>query len=112
MARSTQDAETQVTQSAETPAEDPKAVKLTAKEAADQLPSEGLSGAQEFVQSAITRAASLIEAKHAIQADLQQSRDFLAFAAKGQDVTEAQSAWIADYLPKRNRATGETTEGE
>lgn len=87
-------------------------VKVTAQEAAEALPTEGLTGAQEFVQSAITRAAGLITAKHAIQADLQQSRDFLAFAAKGDDVTAEQAAWVAEYLPKRNRATGDNdTEG-
>jgi hypothetical protein len=100
MARSTQEQDAG-TQEAE------KVVKVTARDAADALPTEGLTGAQEFVQGAITRAAGLIEAKHAIQADLQQSRDFLAFAAKGDDVTEAQAAWVATYLPKRQRGAGD-----
>jgi hypothetical protein len=99
MARRTQDADTPV--------------KVTAQEAANALPVEGLTGAQEFVQGAIQRAAGLIEAKHAIQADLQQSRDFLAFAVKGDDVSAEQVAWVNEYLPKRNRATGDSdSEGE
>lgn len=111
MARSeqTQDAGTQEAEAGTQDAE-AKPVKVTAQEAATALPTEGLTGAQEFVQGSILRAAGLIEAKHAIQADLQQARDFLAFAGKSGDVTEAQAAWVAEYLPKRSK--GDKTEQE
>jgi hypothetical protein len=85
-------------------------VKVTAREAADTLPAP-TSGAQEFVQGAISRAAGLIDAKHAIQADLQQSRDFLAFAQVQGDASPEQVAWIGEYLPKRTKgANGATSD--
>jgi hypothetical protein len=84
----------------------------TAQEAADALPVPE-SGAQEFVQGAITRAAGLIAAKQAIQADLQKSRDFLGFAVTQDDVSSDQAAWVAKYLPKRQHgASGDSTEQE
>lgn len=87
---------------------DPNKVKPpTAREAADALPVDGLTPAQEFVQGAITRAAGLIEAKHAIQADLQKSRDFLAFASSGTDMSDAQRVWTDAYLPKRTHGASD-----
>lgn len=80
----------------------------TAREALNALPAEGLTGGQEFVQGSITGAVDLIEAKKAIQADLQQARDFLAYAVTSGQASPEQAAWVTAYLPKRlqNAADG------
>lgn len=100
MARGTQDGTT-------TTEETPKVKPPTAREAYDALPAVE-DGAGQFVQGAIENAVALLEAKEQIQADLQQSRDFLAFAGKSGQVNTEQGAWIAAYLPKRTKgaATG------
>lgn len=102
-----QDADTQ------DPATEPEKTKEpTAREAFTALP-EAADGPTQFVAGAIGNAVDLIDAKHAIQADLQQSRDFLAFAVKSGQATEDQAAWVNQYLPKRQRGASDngTQEG-
>lgn len=83
----------------------------TAAEAFNELPGEDLSPAETFVRGGIENAVNLIAAKHAIQADLQESRNFLAFAVNSGQASPAQTEWINKYLPKRTRGGSENGDG-
>jgi hypothetical protein len=84
-------------------------VKVTYQDAYDVLP-EPVDGPGEFVQNSIRNAVELLNAKAEILSELQQTRDFLAFAVTSGQVSDEQSAWISEYLPKRSHKNGDEAE--
>lgn len=67
------------------------------------LPDRELDLGNDAFRTAIDRATELLDAKAAIQADLQTARDFLNQAKSMGILSEDQTIWVSAYLPRRSR---------